>query len=88
MIKVVTLDLLIENELVGTYHFANKELAELFAKGLWENITEEKQSSAEFKAIEYAVCEDVDDMAFVLGKAIGFEDERIKELIEEAKKPD
>ena len=88
MIKIVALDLLIENELVGTYHFTNKELAESFAKGLWENISEEKQSLAEFKAIEYAVCEDVDDMAFVLGKAIGFEDERIKELIAEAKKPD
>ena len=52
MIKIVALDLLIENELVGTYHFTNKELAESFAKGLWENISQEKQSLAEFKAIE------------------------------------
>lgn len=88
MIKVVTLDLVIDDKLVGVYHFANRHLAEFFSKGLWDNISEEKQLLAQFRATEYEVCEDIDDMAYTLGRAIGFEDERIKELIEEAKKPE
>lgn len=85
MIKVVTLDLIIENQLVGTYNFTSKELAEMFAQGIYEQIVDDKKSVSEFKATEYAVCENADDMALVLGKAIGIDDDRIKELLEEAK---
>jgi hypothetical protein len=87
MIKIVALDLVIDNDLVGTYNFASKELAELFAQGIYENIVDDKKSVTEFRATEYSVCEDAEDMALVLGKAIGIDDDKINELIEEAKKP-
>jgi hypothetical protein len=88
MITVVSLDFIIDNELIATYHFANKTLAELFAQGLYENIKEEKQQVSEFRATEYSVCEDGEDIAITLGKAIGIDDDRITELIEEARKPE
>jgi hypothetical protein len=87
MIKIVALDLVIDNDLIGTYNFSSKELAELFAQGIYENIVDDKKSVTEFRATEYSVCEDAEDMALILGKAIGIDDDKINELIEEAKKP-
>lgn len=88
MINIVSLDLIIDNELIATYNFASKTLAELFAQGLYENIDSEKQPLTEFRATEYPVCENAEDMAVMLGKAIGIDDERITELIEESKNQD
>jgi len=47
MINIVSLDLIIDNELIATYNFASKTLAELFAQGLYENIDSEKQPLTE-----------------------------------------
>lgn len=85
MLSIVALDVIAGKELVGTYHFTRKEIAEFFAEGIHMSIEESKRDYIEFRATEYIVGEDADDMAKMLGKALGFEESRIDEMINEAK---
>ena len=83
MLKIITLDLVIDNELVSSVNFTNRNLAEAFANGVYGNIKDEKKESSQFIATECLVYEDIDEVAIAIGKSIGLTDEEIESLNKE-----
>ncbi len=86
MLRIITIDLVIKNELTGTFNFTNRALAEAFAESIKLNVKDELKDDVAFVATEYEVIEDFDELAFKVGKMLGIEEERINEIVEEVKK--